>query len=208
MVKVLKKDWGKETNEYIQAKHKIQKMTVLEKREAFGFNKMHEDEEWKPLTHKNGFIVEPYEMSQYGKCRNKSTDKILLASDSYGIKGKRTYPGYSVKINTKAWEDYTKTKRPPRKSDTNTTFVFSFTAHQGTMNTWKPFHEHLLPELEEYWPKFSPELKTVIRDAMLIDHIDDNPWNCHIDNLTYTTWSGNEWHNKITQNNTPEENNE
>ena len=195
-------EWEDHIEEYLLAKQKINQMTAQEKREVFGWNEMYEDEEWKPLIHKNGFRIEPYEISQYGKVRNTKTDKILCPSDSFGIKGKTRYPGYTLRIQTKEWEEYTGTKRQARRSDGKTSFPFSVTAHQSVMNSWKPFHENLLPELEEYWEKFSKELKTLIRDAILIDHIDDNPWNAHVDNLRYTTWSGNEWQDKLTKNNT------
>ena len=173
----------------------IEEMSTEEKRELFGYLTEYEDEKWKPCRLKNGFVAKGYEVSNYGKVRN-SKGRILAVNGSYGIKGKKSYPGFNIRLNTKEWEEYTGQKRRPAKGDSATTFGFSMTCHQAVMNSHKPFDENLLPELEEHWHLFSDKLKMLIRDAIIIDHIDDNPWNNHVDNLKYCTFSDNQWTTK------------
>ena len=62
--------WEGHVEEYLLSRQKLNQMSVEEKRETFGFNKVYEDEKWKPVVHKNGFIIKTYEVSQYGKVRN------------------------------------------------------------------------------------------------------------------------------------------
>jgi len=198
MAKV-QRDWGEERNAKIREKLEWNKLTNAEKREKAGYNTVYEDEEWKPIVLKNGYISPIYGVSQYGKPKNLQTDKLLAVSESYGT-GDHNYFGFSIRIDIQDYKEWTGIdKTGAQKEGGNREakkFVHAGNCHQYVMNTWKPFDENLLPELVEWWPKFTPELKAIIRDSIIIDHLDDNRANNHVSNLVYTTQTANNWINK------------
>ena len=59
MAKV-QRDWGEERNAKIREKLEWNKLTNAEKREKAGYNTVYEDEEWKPIVLKNGYISPIY----------------------------------------------------------------------------------------------------------------------------------------------------
>lgn len=191
-------NWAEDKQEYIRNKVEWEALPLAEKRRIAGYDELYPDEEFKPVVFKNGYVSDTYAISQYGKPKIIKTDRLMKVSDGYGIKGKKSYPGFSMRIPIEDYKEQTGIDMSGRQQSiqANGKFVMSGTCHQFVMNTWKPFHENLLPGLEEWWDKFPADLKFLIRDAVIIDHIDDNGWNNHIDNLQYTTHRDNNWHNK------------
>lgn len=188
-------DWGEVRTAKILKNREWLSLSLDEKRDKAGYNTVFEDEEWKPVVLKNGYISPIYGVSQYGKPKNMVTNQILKVFDAFGS-GSNKYPGFTMKIDIEEYKEWTGIDKSGSQKNAGKTFAFAGTCHQFVMNTWKPFDENLIPELEEWWPQFSPQLKAIIRDSIIIDHVDDDRWNNHVDNLVYTTQSENNWINK------------
>ena len=188
-------DWGVERTAKILANREWNKLSIDEKREMKGYNTIHEDEEWRPIVLKNGYVSPKYGVSQYGKPKNLETGQVLKVHDAFGA-GTNKYPGFTILIDIEDYKEWTGIDKTGAQKNSKKTFVQGGTCHQYVMNTWKPFDENLLPELEEWWPKFTPSLKSIIRDSIIIDHLDCDRWNNHVDNLAYTTQTENNWINK------------
>lgn len=74
------------------------------------------------------------------------------------------------------------------------------TGHKMVMDTWKPLYDNP-PEniIWEEWEKVRDDLPNVydhISKTVVIDHIDDDPMNNHLDNLRRTTSWDNNHHRK------------
>ena len=58
--------------------------------------------------------------------------------------------------------------------------------HRIIMETWKPIDEYP-PIPKKDWDKTPESAKQFIRDSAIVDHIDDDTHNNHIDNLQWVT---------------------
>lgn len=188
-------DWGEERVAKIIKQREWNMLSPDEKRERAGYNTIYEDEEWKPVVLKNGYISPIYGVSQYGKPKNLVTGRNLKVHESFGTTGFQ-YFGFTIKIDIEDYKEWTGIDKTGAQKNSKTTFVYGGTCHQYVMNTWKPFDDNLLPELVEWWPLIGADLKALIRDSVIIDHLDSNRANNHVSNLVYTTQTANNWINK------------
>lgn len=59
--------------------------------------------------------------------------------------------------------------------------------HQLVMNVFKPIDLHPPKAIKPYWNDLPESVKQWIRDTVVIDHLDTDPTNNHVDNLEYVT---------------------
>lgn len=61
------------------------------------------------------------------------------------------------------------------------------TVHRAVMETWRPIDEYPPDRLKDDWDNAPESFKQWVRETALIDHIDDDPTNNHVDNLRWVT---------------------
>jgi hypothetical protein len=134
-------------------------------------------EDWKEIIHK-GFAT-GYYISNFGKVR-KWDDKT---NDWF-------YPKLTNRITK------------PGQSGSSQSFRMSFngttaglTTHCAVMRAFKPLDDHP-PVNKVDWDKTPESAKEILKKLMIIDHIDDNPFNNHVSNLRWCTPYENNPHNK------------
>lgn len=59
--------------------------------------------------------------------------------------------------------------------------------HQLVMETFRPIDEYPPESLKNVWDQIPQQAKLWIRDTILINHIDHNPYNNELSNLEYVT---------------------
>lgn len=144
---------------------------------------------FKPLI-RYKLEVPGYEVSMCGKIYSLKSGRILKAYPYYE---KSTTAGttkdvprlkelvYTFTIPYGFFPEYTHKLREGRKNS-----KFPLSAHRAVMETWRPIDEYP-PIPKEDWDKCPESAKQWIRDTAIIDHIDDDPSNNHVDNLRWVT---------------------
>ena len=167
------------------------------------------EEEFRPIT-KYGIEVPNYFVSKDGRILSTKTSKWKILNPKYqtiesggyitphvvGLRVNRSknpelfkeynYNTSQQKVATDPTSRYYKkcTKDPDK-----TTIQVKY--HRAVMEAWKPIDENP-PIPKEDWDKCPESAKQFIRDAAIIDHIDSDTMNNHVDNLQWTTPKDNE----------------
>jgi len=63
--------------------------------------------------------------------------------------------------------------------------------HQIVMETFKPIDKYPPEKLKDCWDDIPEIARYWIKESIVINHIDHDPTNNHVDNLEYTTQRGN-----------------
>lgn len=138
---------------------------------------------WKPVV-KNGKIIPGYEISNFGRCKNKTGKLMKPINEIYEEKGNRQ--SISVVIPNDLFEDYNYFPSGPN------TCKMRISVHRMVMETFKPIEEYPpYPMTKEEWSTTPESAKRILRDSCVVDHIDDNPFNNHVDNLRWLSSKDN-----------------
>lgn len=135
-----------------------------------------EEETWKPLI-KNKKEIPNYWVSNFG--RIKSVKKILKCrNEVYEQRGNKQT--VAIIFPKDLFTDYSYQK----SSKNNCRATIS--VHRAVMESFRPIDDYPPINMEDW--KITPEsAKEIIRQTCFVDHIDDNPFNNHIDNLRWVT---------------------
>ena len=125
---------------------------------------------------------------------------FYVAKDGSGIIGKKgkvlsiwkNTMGYlvtTVTIKSDFFDDYKYKERTDIKSST---ISLKVPIHRAVMETWKPIDENPPELLIDTWNDVPEQWRQWVRDTVLVDHIDANPHNNHMDNLRWEIPKDNE----------------
>jgi hypothetical protein len=142
-----------------------------------------DETKFKPIV-RYGRQIPGYYVSKEGQVFSTKTQRII----KYGItRSKGTERIESLKFTANVpkdfFEDYSYRQR--RKGENTATI--SLTAHRTVMEVWKPIDENPPEQLKKTWDQVPEEWRQWVRETALIDHIDNDPTNNHVDNLRWVT---------------------
>lgn len=116
------------------------------------------------------FSTKTQRIIKYGTTRSKRTDRIECLK-------------FTANVPKDFFEDYSYRQRREGEN----TATISLTAHRTVMEVWKPIDENPPEQLKETWDQVPEEWRQWARETALIDHIDNDPTNNHVDNLRWVT---------------------
>ena len=137
------------------------------------------EELWKPVVRMSK-VIPGYYVSNHGRIQN-SDGKFLKINNR--IRHQRpTASRISLQIPKNLFEDYTYAEQKNRKNSYKTRV--SFEIHQLVIEAFGASAVDENPPIpKKDWEQCPESAKKFMRDRMVIDHIDDNPFNNHISNL-------------------------
>lgn len=148
------------------------------------------NEEFRPLMYRNITSIPGYYLTTYGRVISTKRNKVTLLSITNRDRGVGGAGNHSSIAITKPKglfiDEFYGVERK----------AIPCMVHQLVMWTFKPIDDHPPNELAKTWneiitpemvgqPRITEEWKQWVRDTVWIDHIDDNPFNNHVDNLRY-----------------------
>lgn len=153
--------------------------------------------EWKPLVRFQK-VVPGYYVSYDGRAYSAKTGTLMTPVKN--IRRRRTDDADIIKeisfkcyISKDLFDDYEYAKHQGR--ETNKVYV-RVPYHRAVMETWKPIDEFPPDSLKGCWDTLPEAAKQWVRDTAIIDHIDGDPTNNHVDNLRWCTPKENQPHRK------------
>ena len=146
--------------------------------------------EFKPLK-KYGIIIPNYYISKEGKVYSSKTNKLMKPGKIHSKRHGRLEAHYAqIQIPKGLFKDY------EYYGNSKHTCKMTISFHRCVMEVWKPIDENP-PIPKEDWEKTPETAKQFIRDSAIVDHIDDDPSNNHVDNLRWLTPKENSCYRKI-----------
>ena len=150
------------------------------------------EEIWRPVT-KYGVIIPHYFVSKDGRILSTRTSKHKILNPTYDTKDPRsTYlvpraVGCRVdkSKNPELFSEYDYDNTNPSVRNKNLVAI-NVLIHRAVMEAWKPIDE-FPPIPKEEWDICPESARQFIRQSVMIDHIDGNTRNNHVDNLRWIT---------------------
>ena len=167
--------------------------------------------EFKPLKHKGKFHDDVgYFVSCDGRilsCKIKNGKPLIMSPkrsqnlDKWNSKKYIKPPAVNLSVPTGYYEDYEYTLSTTGRGYVSKTVIKpNVRFHRVVIETWKPFekwcHEADPPSPLEDWDKTPESVKKFVLESYIVDHIDADTSNSHIDNLRYCTPLRNSHHRK------------
>lgn len=151
-------------------------------------------EEWKP-TIKRGKIIPGYLVSNYGRVFSLKSNKLLKIQNNIHLE-RGNASTVSLRIPKDWSEDY---------QYANNTILCQ--VHQLVAEAFMPIDENPPKELEEIWNQIiTPDmvgmnrvsecLKEWVKSTVIIDHLNDDPFDNRSSNFRYTNQLENNTHRK------------
>jgi hypothetical protein len=145
------------------------------------------EEVWVPAI-KNNKVLPGYEVSNFGRVRNKKGFILKAYNDvpsgEGSFKGARQAIGLSIPENLYEF-------RYKKETPACTTCKITVSVHRLVMESHKPI-DHFPPIPKNEWDATPESAKKIIRDSCVVDHIDNNPLNNNIENLRWVTLKENQ----------------
>ncbi len=137
--------------------------------------------DYKPVI-KHGIVVPNYYVSKCAKVWNIKTKRYISTYKNYRnnkiVDKKPKCLTFSMTTKGKPWWD--KGYKYKVKKGTKDKVEFRMKIHHAVKDAWDPWYDHVNTLTRE-------QLILLLRESMLIDHIDDDISNNHFDNLQYST---------------------
>ena len=162
------------------------------------FGEENSEEQFKPAV-RFGKVLPGYYVSNTGRIFSSKNGKIKegfihTSCRTDGTKRiKEVMHSFSIPRGLYEDHDYV---RPDRKNCAK----IPVSAHRLVAETWKPIDENPPNSLKEDWDKAPESFKQWVKDTAIIDHIDDDPTNNHVDNLRWVTPKENQPIRKLKNN--------
>ena len=173
------------------------------------------ESEFRPIT-KNGITIPYYYISKDGRALSTRTrEKILKPKHEFIEKGTNYKPPRQISgrvnrlKNPELFKEYEFTqsqqklnvpgsKYYKRLTKDPNLYTINVKYHRAVMEAWKPIDEYP-PIPKEDWDKCPETAKEFMRKTAIIDHIDSDTRNNHVDNLRWCTPHDNQWHRKAAE---------
>ena len=170
------------------------------------------EEEFRPIK-KFGIEVPNYFVSKDGRVLSTKTSKHKILNPKYEIveQGYKVPHVVGLRVSRKdcpeLFEEYNyNSSQQKLQNDPNSPYYKRLTKdldlttiqvkyHRAVMEAWKPIDENP-PIPKEDWDKCPETAKKFMRESAIIDHIDRDTRNNHVDNLRWTTNKDNNTHIK------------
>lgn len=137
---------------------------------------------WKPVIRK-GIKIPGYYVSNYGRISSSKTGIILSIRNRISV-GRGNASDVTLVIPKKLSEKFF-----------GRTKIYC-QVHQLVAEAFMPIDKFPPDSIKDHWIDLPEDVKQWVKDTVIIDHIDDNPFNNRLDNLRYVKPLENNCHNK------------